>query len=613
MPTQQLDPTVVNLAKAIRQTETGGDFNASGASGEHGGYQFTEPTWQRYASRYGINTPLKQATPEQQNAVAYNKIKEWKDKGFDVTQIASMWNAGDAEPNAYSGKFSDGSPSIGQNKFKVKYDVPKYAESVAKAYTTLKGGGQVSQDPNNPSSLVGTQKAQPSFMEQVGGVAKNVGNFLVQNEKNFGQNVGQAAYSAFGGLGQIKDITNQYLQNGDTLLQLANKTQDPKRKQQLIKQAQGMYTDAGNVGEDILGHIRSNEQQLGDAGGVMLDLFLAGGGLGKAATGAVKGEGLLTKIAKGAAETGKYGAAYGLASGLQENKDVGGVAKSGLIGGATGAALGGVGGIISKAAEYLPQRITRTFLPGINEETAKYAVDKGLGSPKKMLAESDSAIEQLGNELGQHLNNPKYENVKVAIGNLLPEVAQKFPNAGLDVDTLAQKLMQVAPTQKTLIEKLMSNGSLTLDELHTLNSTIGKNTFKSVFDDPATKAGKDIASAFYHAASDFIKTKAPETEGVFAQLSKEYPLNKALFKATRSARKARPFTLRDIVAIMSGFGVGGPVGAGVAWGLEKAAVNPSVNLQAMGLVNKLNNPVTKAGGLIGGILASREAAKAGSR
>lgn len=152
----QLDPSVVNLARAIRQTESGGDFSAKGASGEHGAYQFTSDTWNSEAPKYGINVPIEKATPEQQNAVAYNKIKEWKDGGKDVTNIASMWNAGEGEPDAYTGKFSNGKSSIGTNKFGVKYDVPAYAKSVAGAYLKLKNGEQVGADPNNPSSIAST-------------------------------------------------------------------------------------------------------------------------------------------------------------------------------------------------------------------------------------------------------------------------------------------------------------------------------------------------------------------------------------------------------------------------------------------------------------------------
>ena len=143
---EQLDQDAVNLAKAIRQVETGGNFNARGKSGEYGAYQYTKDTWDKTASRYGIKVPIDQATPEQQNEVTYRQIKEWKDAGYNPGQIASMWNSG--KPDAYLDQNYKG-----RNKYGVQYDVPKYAESVAKAYHTIKGGGEVGMDPQNPSAL----------------------------------------------------------------------------------------------------------------------------------------------------------------------------------------------------------------------------------------------------------------------------------------------------------------------------------------------------------------------------------------------------------------------------------------------------------------------------
>lgn len=148
-----LDPQAVNLAKAIRQTESGGNFQARGKSGEYGAYQFTKPTWDAYAKKHGINVPLEQATPEQQNEVAYKQIKEWKDQGMNVGQIASMWNSG--KPDAYLDQ-----NYRGVNKMGVTYDVPAYAKSVATAYQALKSGQEVGVDPNNPSSTANQTPVQ---------------------------------------------------------------------------------------------------------------------------------------------------------------------------------------------------------------------------------------------------------------------------------------------------------------------------------------------------------------------------------------------------------------------------------------------------------------------
>lgn len=147
----QLDQDAVNLAKAIRQTESQGNFQAKGKSGEYGAYQFTEPTWNAYSKKYGVNVPLQQATPQQQNEVAYKEIKALKDKGHNVGEIASIWNSG--KPDAYKDVNYKG-----VNKMGVTYDVPAYAKSVALAYQALKGGQQVPANIRNASSV-----GQPQF------------------------------------------------------------------------------------------------------------------------------------------------------------------------------------------------------------------------------------------------------------------------------------------------------------------------------------------------------------------------------------------------------------------------------------------------------------------
>ncbi len=131
-----LDPQVVALAKAIREHESGGNFQARGGSGEFGAYQFMPGTWAGSAQKYlGANIPVEKATPEQQNEVAYKKIKEWKDSGYNPAQIASLWNSGSPD---WHGK-------VGTNSHGVHYDVPKYVDSVYSLYEKYKNGGG-----NNP-------------------------------------------------------------------------------------------------------------------------------------------------------------------------------------------------------------------------------------------------------------------------------------------------------------------------------------------------------------------------------------------------------------------------------------------------------------------------------
>lgn len=182
--TSDLDPGAVNLAKSIRQTESGGNFNAQGKSGEYGAYQFTQPTWNAASKSAGVNVPLQQASPEQQNEVAYKQIKTWKDQGHNVGQIASMWNAGQGEQNAYLGHFADGEPATGTNKEGVEYNVPAYAEKVANNYQSLKGPGVAeaasSPVPSNPSASGG----QPGWLSALEGLGIGAAGWLVGQGAN---------------------------------------------------------------------------------------------------------------------------------------------------------------------------------------------------------------------------------------------------------------------------------------------------------------------------------------------------------------------------------------------------------------------------------------------
>jgi len=126
---EQLDQNVVRLAKAIRQVESKGNYEAKGGSGEFGAYQYTPGTWNADVVKFtGKAIPLEQADKLLQNEVAYKKLKALKDQGYNIGQVASIWNSGQPE---WKGK-------KGTNEYGVKYDVPAYVDKVAKEYQTLK-------------------------------------------------------------------------------------------------------------------------------------------------------------------------------------------------------------------------------------------------------------------------------------------------------------------------------------------------------------------------------------------------------------------------------------------------------------------------------------------
>jgi len=531
----QLDPQVVNLTKAIRQTESGGNFTAQGKSGEYGAYQYTEPTWQKDSAAAGVNVPLQQATPEQQNEVTYKTLESWKKQhpDWNIGNFASAWNAGEGESNAYIGTFSDGSPSIGINKYGVKYDVPAYAKSVATAYQTLKQGGNVQADPNNPSSTAAPEP-QPS---------NNIGQTLIKGVgdvfNTFASPLEGIAAMPVQALAKALGKSDPYAQGIPSAFSLGGASNTPVTP----------LTPEAKVGD------------VAQAG----SYFLPGSGLASiAGMGALQGA--------------------GQAMSAQENPSQ--VATSGLIGGGIGGALGG----ISSLSKFLPERIARSFLPGTNAETAQYAVNKGLGTPTKMLSESDKSLASIGSQLNTALEGKGVSYVLPEGSEILSKIASQFPDSGMNADDIANELENLAPLKKKLVDKMI-NGDITPKELHSLNSSIGKATFKSVFDNPQVRAGKTIGNTAYHTISDILKTELPGAEPLFDEYSKELQLNSALQKAVRSSQKTRMLTLRDLVAFGAMTGItGNPLGGLGGVLAEKALVNPSVNLKAAGLISKLASP-----------------------
>lgn len=181
-----LDPQVVALAKAIRDTETG-NRPVSGASGEFGRYQFMPGTWHAGASQYlgDANAPQ---TLENENKVAYEKIKHWKDQGYNPGQIASLWNSG--SPN-FEGK-------VGVNKMGVKYDVPGYVQKVYGNYQKYKP----QTPPEAPTSPV--EASKPGYSPLI--PAKAGEGAVAAGAKTLANLPGSALNFAKGAIGQLNPL-----------------------------------------------------------------------------------------------------------------------------------------------------------------------------------------------------------------------------------------------------------------------------------------------------------------------------------------------------------------------------------------------------------------------
>lgn len=153
-----IDTKAKILTKAIAMQENGGKIPTNPVAGQSGEmksiFQFVPSTWKGYAKEvFGDeNTPL---TNDNEVTVMYSKIKKQLENGYTPAQIASMHNAGEDDPDAYTGTFnSTKKSSIGKNDYGVDYNVPDYVKGVEKYATQLMN----KQSPGALDSVGGTLK-----------------------------------------------------------------------------------------------------------------------------------------------------------------------------------------------------------------------------------------------------------------------------------------------------------------------------------------------------------------------------------------------------------------------------------------------------------------------
>lgn len=120
---------VSRIAEAIKQIESGGDYNATSPDGGRGAYQFTG-TWDAWSSAYAQKNGLGSAplpmTPAYQDAVAKDRISGLVAQGYSPKEIASIWNCGHAD---WEGR-------TGVNAAGVTYNVPAYVAKFERAYNS---------------------------------------------------------------------------------------------------------------------------------------------------------------------------------------------------------------------------------------------------------------------------------------------------------------------------------------------------------------------------------------------------------------------------------------------------------------------------------------------
>jgi len=297
---QQLDPQVVALAKAIRQHESG-NRPVSGASGEGGRYQFMPDTWKSGAQKY-LGDPNAPLTLENENKVAYSKIKEWKDAGYNPAQIASMWNRGKPD---WEGR-------VGTNKYGVKYDVPKYVNSVYANYQKFKPQEEAAQQPPPEQTMMPAPVQDEGLLSKVGNFVKDVARGAVE----------PMAEVATTGL-NLKDAVGN-LVNGD--VQGANAAIDQKRYFPLLGNTKSAFSGNESTGEaakKIAGYGLEIGSNIVPVGGAARGAEAVAQAVGKNAI--KKGAWQIAKqTAKDVGQFGLSGAANELGSELEKGQKISG-------------------------------------------------------------------------------------------------------------------------------------------------------------------------------------------------------------------------------------------------------------------------------------------------
>ena len=122
------------IALAIKKQESGGDYNAKGASGEYGAYQWKPATW-RIISREMAGEILER-TPVNENYIAMLKVQQLLDRGWNAEEIGRIWNSslgGDEVPHK----------RVGVNKHGVRFNSISYGKAILGHYETLKAQEEI--------------------------------------------------------------------------------------------------------------------------------------------------------------------------------------------------------------------------------------------------------------------------------------------------------------------------------------------------------------------------------------------------------------------------------------------------------------------------------------
>lgn len=557
---ETLDQDAVNLAKAIRQHESGGDFNIKGKSGETGAYQFTAPTWRGYAKEV-LGDENAQMTPENQNKVAYTKIKKWKDEGKNVGQIASMWNAGEGRPDAYKENFR------GVNEYGVSYDTPAYAQKVAEYYQHYKGaspkGETIQSSPQvkpDAKGYITTAAPLPEPTEPVPEKDKNLGQQLKSRVEQGSEAVsaligGKKATGTTRASGLLRTAGAVAGGLGDVVGATLELVPGVKQLENLIGQGVGklVQTSTGQaVAREIQKFSEKNPELAKDIG--------AGFNIVTAIP-ILRGIGVAGTVAKDASS-----------SALKK------VAEKSFTTGATGIIGGTKTGarFIAKNPNIAKEMLDRRLIGDI--KGGKYTTADAVNQSWKAITDSNKKIEKILDKTYKNRTTIVGEDTAAVTNNVL----KAFPNSKFASETVLNNGRKLTPQNGKLWDKF-ENGTASLKDVNKLRSdldTAVKSVYSSISQPPIRK---ELGKALADSMRTFVKEQAPKTRALFDEMSSQFNIQKAL--GFMEGTSVKPGMVAGLIGHGTGIGVGGAIGGAIG-GPTGAFLGGMVGDKAAGTIAK---------------------------
>ncbi len=438
------------------------------------------------------------------------------------------------------------------------------------------GDRLVKRNPNLATLVA--PKAPEAPVEAPKSFGRKVADVFTGSTQKFAQTLGAAAGVA---TGATKQIDEAKMAESESRFNLAKqlRTASPEQAAR-IKSQLGQGTDVQTATETIPALMKTNKQVFGEGLGTALEATTGGllgagktGTLGKAVAPALS-KSLGQAVGRVATMGATYGGLSGLSQGLQDDKSLGGLAKSTAIGGATGAALGGAFSAIGYGVSKLHK-----VAPKLQEEAGKRSEDiyrkvlkmspveqarekmKGQNTPK--------LLKELGltgdvEEMSQKLKTI-YEGKEDDLTNLLAKKAKA--GAAVSVDDFERAANKSLAKYKTHVAEYgnIENRVKTIVEntrkLHgnripvSVANQIKRDLWKDAFNISGTEVINDATKEAGTAMKELIEKALPDLE--IAKMNKELG---RFVVASKQLVKSAPRLQSGVMRSRLGAIIGGVIG-----------------------------------------------------